>query len=291
MRRATTTDIGRVNTGRTASRRRRRRSRRGRRVVGFGRCGNGGSVGASVGTRRGDGTPEGIRRVGGMQSHKDGVGNGMLDAVAALGADGRFQVDYMAEQRRLLRESRAAAVAEPGAGSFDATVTPITACNHVASDIADADVAERLAKALANATTGFHSIAMVSAGFEVRKIAVGTALLCVMRARNQALASVPKMPAAGEDVAILSLLVYLYERPIVTPTGPPTSAAPAAGTTDAGPTMMMLSPEALEALRPAKTESVPPSTGSDKTVLGKAPTTDGTLKRPEYFAAGNVGDS
>ena len=38
------------------------------------------------------------------------------DAVAALGADGRFQVDYMAEQRRRLRESRAAAAAGPGPG-------------------------------------------------------------------------------------------------------------------------------------------------------------------------------
>jgi hypothetical protein len=27
------------------------------------------------------------------------------DAIAALGADGRFQVDYMAEQQRLIRES------------------------------------------------------------------------------------------------------------------------------------------------------------------------------------------
>ena len=25
-------------------------------------------------------------------------------------------------------------------------------------------------------------------------------------------------------------------------------------------------------------------------MLGKAPTTDGTLKRPEYFAAGDIGD-
>ena len=130
---------------------------------------------------------------------------------------------------------------EAGSRHFHATVTPIT-------DIADADVVERVAKALANATTGFRSITVVSAGFEVRKIAVGTALLSVMRARNQALASVPKMPAAGEDVAIQALLGYLHERPIVTSTGPPTGAAPAAETTDAGPTMM-LSPEALEALR------------------------------------------
>ena len=69
-----------------------------------------------------------------------------------------------------------------------------------------------------------------------------------MMTRNQALAAVPKMPAAGEDVAIQALLGYLYERPIVTPTGPPTGAAPAAGTTDAGPTMMVLSPEMLAAL-------------------------------------------
>ena len=82
-----------------------------------------------------------------------------------------------------------------GSGQFDATVTQITAWNHVASDIVDADVVERVAKALANATTGFHSITVVSAGFEVRKIAVGTALLTVMRARDQALAAVPKMPA------------------------------------------------------------------------------------------------
>ena len=151
------------------------------------------------------------------------------------------------------------------------------------SDIADADVAERLAKALANATTGFHSIAMVSAGFEVRKIALGTALLSVMRARNQALAAVPKMPAAGEDVAIQALHGCLYERPIVTPTGPSTGAAPAAGTANAGPTVMALSPEALEALRLAQAETAPPTAGSDKIVLGKAPTTVGTLKRPEYF--------
>ena len=73
------------------------------------------------------------------------------------------------------------------------------AWNHVASDAADADLAERLAKALANATTGVHSIPMQGAGFEVRKIAVGTALLSVMRARNRTLAVVvPKMPAAGE---------------------------------------------------------------------------------------------
>ena len=75
------------------------------------------------------------------------------DVIAALGADGRFQGGYMAEQRRLLQERRAAAAAGPGPGSFDATVTPITAWGHVASDIADADLAERLAKALANTTT------------------------------------------------------------------------------------------------------------------------------------------
>ena len=53
---------------------------------------------------------------------------------------------------------------------------------------------------------------------------------------------------------------------------------------------MVLSPETLAALRPAQTETTPSLTGSDKIVLGKAPTTDGTLKRPEYFAAGDVGD-
>ena len=146
-----------------------------------------------------------------------------------------------------------------------------------------------MAKALANATTGFRSTTVVSAGFEVRKIAVGTALLNVMRARDQALAAVPKMPV-GEDVAIQALLGYLYERPVVTPTGPPAGAAPAAGTTDAGPTMMVLSPETIAALRSAQTETTPSLTGSDKIVPGKVPTTDGTLKRPEYFAAGDVGD-
>ena len=66
------------------------------------------------------------------------------------------------------------------------------AWGHVASDIADADLADRLAKALANATTGFHNIPMISvAGFEVRKTAVGTALLSVMRTRNHALTVVP----------------------------------------------------------------------------------------------------
>ena len=64
-----------------------------------------------------------------------------------------------------------------------------------------------MTKALANATTGFRSITVVSAGFEVRKTAVGTALLNVMRARD--LAAVPKIPAA-EDVAIQALLGYLY---------------------------------------------------------------------------------
>ena len=116
------------------------------------------------------------------------------DAVAALGADDRFQVDYMAEKPRQLRENRAAAAAGPAAGKSDATVTPISAWNHVAADIVDADVAERVAKALSNATTGFHSTTVVSAGFEVRKIAVGTALLIVMRTRDQALAAVPKIP-------------------------------------------------------------------------------------------------
>ena len=53
---------------------------------------------------------------------------------------------------------------------------------------------------------------------------------------------------------------------------------------------MALSPEVLAALRPAQAEPAPLTTGSDKIVLGKAPTTDGTLKRPEYFAAGDVGD-
>ena len=130
---------------------------------------------------------------------------------------------------------------------------------------------------------------MVSAGFEVRKIAVGTALLNVTRTRDQALAVVRKMPAA-EDVAIQALLGYLYERPVVTPTGPPAGAATAAGTTDAGPIVMMLSPETIAALRPAQTETTPSLTGSEKIVLGKAPTTDGTLKRPEYFAAGDMGD-
>ena len=48
-------------------------------------------------------------------------------------------------------------------------------------EIADAELAGRLAKALANATTGFHNIPMQGAGFEVRKIAVGTALLSLMR--------------------------------------------------------------------------------------------------------------
>ena len=54
--------------------------------------------------------------------------------------------------------------------------------------------------------------------------------------------------------------------------------------------MMALSPEVLVALRPAQAEPAPPTTGLDEIVLGKAPTTDGTLKRPEYFAAGDVGD-
>ena len=54
--------------------------------------------------------------------------------------------------------------------------------------------------------------------------------------------------------------------------------------------MMVLSPETIAALRPAQTETTPSLTGSDKVVLGKAATTDGTLKRPEYFAAGDVGD-
>ena len=76
--RGTTTDIGRVNTGRAASWRRRRRSRRGRCVVGVGRCGRSVSVGANVGTRRGDGVSKDIRRICGMQAHRDGVGNGML---------------------------------------------------------------------------------------------------------------------------------------------------------------------------------------------------------------------
>ena len=49
------------------------------------------------------------------------------DATAALGADGRFQVGDVAEQRRLLRERRAAAAAGPGPNSFDATVAPIVA--------------------------------------------------------------------------------------------------------------------------------------------------------------------
>ena len=40
--------------------------------------------------------------------------------------------------------------------------------------------------------------------------------------------------------------------------------------------MMVLSPETIAALRPAQTETTPPLTGSDKIVLGKAPTTDGT---------------
>ena len=71
------------------------------------------------------------------------------------------------------------------------------------------------------------------------------------------------MPAA-EDVAIQALLGYLYERPVVTPTGPPTGAATAAGTTDAGQTVMMLSPETIAALRPAQTETTPSLTGSDK---------------------------
>ena len=84
------------------------------------------------------------------------------DAVAALGPDGRFHVDYMAEKRRQLREGRAAAAAGPAAGKFDAAVTPIAAWNHVAADIADADVAERVAKALANATTGFRNITVAS---------------------------------------------------------------------------------------------------------------------------------
>ena len=106
------------------------------------------------------------------------------DAATALGTDGRFQVDYMAEKRRQLRESRAAAAAGPAAGKFDATATPVSAWNHVAADIVDADVVERMAKALANASTGSHSITVVSAGFEVRKVAKGTALLNVMRTRN-----------------------------------------------------------------------------------------------------------
>ena len=90
------------------------------------------------------------------------------------------------------------------------------------------------------------------------------------------------MPAAGEHVATQSLLGYLYERPIVAPTAPPTGAAPAARTGDAGETVMALSPEVLMALRPAQAEPVPPTTGPDNIVLGKAPTTDGTLKRPAY---------
>jgi hypothetical protein len=53
---------------------------------------------------------------------------------------------------------------------------------------------------------------------------------------------------------------------------------------------MALSPEVLAALRPAQAATALSSTGSEKIVLGKAPTTDGTLKRPEYFAAGGVGD-
>ena len=53
---------------------------------------------------------------------------------------------------------------------------------------------------------------------------------------------------------------------------------------------MVLSEETIAALRPAQTETTPSLTGSDKIVLGKVPTTDGTLKRPKYFAAGDVGD-
>ena len=215
------------------------------------------------------------------------------DATAALGADGRFQVDYMAEQRRLLRQRRAAVAAGPGPGSFDAKVTPGMAWIHVVPDtpiVADAELTERLATLANDATTGFDSTTMQGAGFEVRKIAVGTALLSAMRARNHALAVVPKMPAVGEAVATQTLLGYLYEQPTVAPTAPPTGAAAAARTEDAGATVMALLPGVLAALRPAQAKRALSSTGSEKIVLGKAPTTDGALKRPEYFAAGDVSD-
>ena len=224
---------------------------------------------------------EGDRLPGdGAREHTGGVERRGCGARSRRPFPGRL---HGAEQRRLLRERRAAAAVGPGPGSFDATATPIAAWGHVASDIADADLAERLAKALVNATTGFRNIPTISAaGFEVRKIAVGTVLLSVMRTRNHALTVVPKMPAEGEDAAIQTLLGYLYERPIVAPTAPPTGAAPAARMVDAGAMAMALSPEVLMALRPAQAEPVLPTTGSDKIVLGKAPTTDGTLKRPAY---------
>ena len=76
-------------------------------------------------------------------------------AVLALGADGRFAVDYMTQQRKLMRDAQLARqqLLRNG-GGFDAALTAGQAWAHVAANIADDDVmACTLAKSIANATS------------------------------------------------------------------------------------------------------------------------------------------
>ena len=87
-------------------------------------------------------------------------------AVQALGADGRFPVDYMTEQRERMREAREERerLARNG-GGFDATLTPVQAWDHVATSIVDEDMAREVAKAVSNAMVSDSSLSQFASQF------------------------------------------------------------------------------------------------------------------------------
>ena len=210
-------------------------------------------------------------------------------AVQALGADGRFPVDYMTGQRVRMREAREERerLARNG-GGFDATLTPVQAWDHVATSIVDDDMAREVAKAVSNATAAIHGISLDHATFDLRKVACGTALVAVLRHRNQAIACAPVMPATSSAEALQSIVAFFFKPRPEAALDAPLGTAPAGSTAPAGQQVLTLSPETLAALgaprAPATTEAV--DTGSNSIVLRSVATEKvvGSLKRPEFFA-------
>ena len=211
------------------------------------------------------------------------------DAVSALGADGRFTPEWMGTERARYRSERGggAGAAGASAGGYDASVLPLAYWEHAADDITDHDIKEKLAKALALVTGPLHGMPMDGAGYDMRAVAVGTALQITAQKRNQAVASVPKMPDTNQGEALQCLTGYLFQRSEAAAASTPGGVHPQPPP-GAPPMVMTLDQETLKALRPAQpTEDSNPS-GSNKIVLGKAPATKGSLKRPEYFAVNDV---
>ena len=209
-------------------------------------------------------------------------------ALAALSSDGRFTPAYMAAERQKQRQARSGASA--AAQRFDAAATPVQAWAHVVADIADDALKQALAKALALVSVDMHKLPLSGASFDLRAVAVGKAVLAAARSRNQALAAVPKLPATSEVEAIQAMVEYFFPpEPASAATTPGVATTPAGGGAT-GATVMTLTQETLEALRGSAAQSDLLSAGSEKIVLGKAPATKGSLKRPEYFATGDVVD-